>query len=119
MKFISQTGVEFIFLHGADYPVSAPLEKIQALDRAESGKTEVEQLGPSIATRTIAFGKMCQTDYLGLKNWFDTIANGAVNSFTFEDELGVTGQVIIISNVYDFVEIRHEVYAGNLILEYV
>ena len=118
MKFTLNANI-LDFEHGADYPITATLEKVQALDRTDSGHTEVEQLGPSISTRVLSWSLMCYDDFLALKHWFDVVANGAVNSFEFEDELGFTGTVIITSNMYDFTEIRHQVHAGSLTLEYV
>jgi len=110
---------ELIFENGADYSASRPLEKVQAIDRAATGKPEVEKLGPSISTRVLVFNEMSETDYLAFRNWFDNIADGAVNSFYFTDEKGDSGTVKITSNIYNFRETSYQLYAGSIVLEYV
>ena len=118
MKFVLGTS-ELEFDAGADYPYSRPLEKVQALDRAASGKTEVEVLGPSITTRTLIFVDMSKDDFQGYSNWFDIIADGAVNEFEFTDEYGAVGNVIITSPSNSIRETSFELYGGTVTLEYV
>ena len=118
MKFVLGTN-ELEFEDGADYPYSRPLAKVQALDRSASGKIDVEVLGPSIVTRTLVFVDMSKDDFQGYSNWFDVIADGAVNSFEFTDEYGVVGNVIITSPANSLRETSFELYGGTVTLEYV
>ncbi len=117
MKFILGANT-LTFEEGADYPASRPVEKAQAIDRTDAGTTEVEKLGPDIARRTLEFNEMSETDYLGLKNWWETIADGAINPFEFEDEKGDVGTIIILTPVYDFPEVFHKLYSGSMLVEY-
>lgn len=110
---------ELVFDAGSNYPFTKPLEKVQALDRTASGKTEVERLGPSITTRTLFFADMSKDDYIGYSNWFDIIADGAVNEFEFTDEYGTVGNVIITSPRNSLIETSYELYGGTVALEYV
>ena len=118
MKFTLGTN-ELVFDAGASYPYSRPLGKVQAMDRSASGKIDVEKLGPSITTRTLFFIDMSKNDFLGYSNWYDIIADGAVNEFEFTDEYGVVGNVIITSPANTIRETTFELYAGTVTLEYV
>lgn len=118
MKF--ELGANILeFEQGADYPASRPVEKVQGQERMASGALDVEQLGPDISKRILDFGDMSETDYLGLRNWFINVANGAINSFTFTDEKGFAGIVRITTKIYDFPESYFDGHTGSMTLEYV
>jgi hypothetical protein len=68
------------------YPVRAPRQRVQAIDRTAAGGLQVESLGAGINRRVMAFRNLPAADYAGLISWFDTIANGAANAFAVTDE---------------------------------
>jgi len=107
------------FTYNNQFPVSRPLEKQQVIDRAADGSLQVEDLGTAINRRELVFEFMPQADYDALYTWFDTIANGAENSFTFTDERGNDLTVKIISPELNFPEDSWGQYSGSLILEVV
>lgn len=108
-----------VFDDPSQYPGVSPLEKIQTIDRSADGSLHVEDFRTSIRGRELTFTNMSKADYEGLLNWFDNVANGAANSFYFEDEKGATNEVVISTNVYSFSETSYELYSGSLSLEYV
>lgn len=105
--------------HCLAYPLNRPLEKIQVVDRSAAGTLEVENLGPDINTRPLVFIGLPMEDYNGLVNWFDNIANGAENQFTYYDEEGNSLSVVIVSPAIDFPQTAHQSYSGELLLEVV
>lgn len=107
------------FSRGLRYPVEKPNEKVQALDRTGAGSLQVESLGLGIRTRILRFRNLPQADYEALDAWFDDIANGAANSFTYIDEDGVSMTVRIITPKLNFAETALERFSGELLLELV
>lgn len=107
------------FEEGASYPAPRPLEKIQVSDRTAAGTYKSENLGPTKNTRVLNFSDMLKTDHDNLKNWYDIIADGSINSFEFTDERGFVGEVIILDKVFNFTENDYELFGGSLTLEYV
>lgn len=109
---------ELQFQEGASYPAPRPIEKLQVVDRTAAGTLQIEKLGITLRRRVLTFIDMSKTDHDGLKDWFDNVANGAENTFTFIDERGFSGEVKIIDNVFDFEETDFELFSGSLTLEY-
>lgn len=107
------------FTYNNQFPVSRTLEKQQAIDRAADGSLQVEDLGTGINRRELVFQFMPQADYDALRTWFDLIANGSENSFTFTDERENDLTVKIISRELDFVEDDWGQYSGAIMLEVV
>ena len=118
MKF-TFGGEELTFQDPSQYPMTEPMEKVQAVDRAADGTLKVEALGVNIKTRTLHFENMSKQDHDGLKDWFDRVANGAANVFDFEDEFGVSYRCRITSPTFEFQLTFFELYAGDMTLEYV
>jgi hypothetical protein len=118
MRFFTDTK-EFIFDDPSQYPTSKPLQKRQITDRTADGDLQVENFNINVKTRTLNFVDMSKHDYDGLLEWFDNVADGAANTFSFEDEWGDISTMRIISNVYDFPETSYQRYSGSLILEHV
>lgn len=110
---------ELQFSQNISLPVSRPIEKVQAIDRDASGGLHVETLGPAMNRRVLDFKAMPKVDYDLLKNWFDNIADGATNPFTFIDERSETLLVVIISKVLDFPEFYEGWHRGQIMLEVV
>jgi hypothetical protein len=106
-----------IFSKGINYPVRAPREQIQAMDRTAAGTLEVESLGAIIKRLTISFSNLPLADYTAVKNWFDIIAAGAANAFTYTDMDGVDHEVRWV-NQFNFTEDKAG-YSGSIDLEVV
>lgn len=117
-KFVLDANV-LQFTTGIQFPVEKPIEKIQAQDRTACGSLEVEKLGPNLNTRRIHFKNLPQADYEALRNWYDNIADGAVNPFTFYDEEGKPWTVIITTPKIRFPQTWHHRYTVTLDLEIV
>jgi len=118
MKFTS--GVyELDFEDNAQYPATRELEKMQAVERGAEGTVHVETFGIRKQRRTLVFELMQQTDYDAFMNWFDNIADGAKNTFDFEDEKGNIGEVRFISTTLTMDETDFNSYSGKVVLEYV
>lgn len=117
MKFVLGSDV-LQFEDGASYPAARPIEKVQVSDRTSSGQLQTEDLGISLKTRRLVFIDMIEEDYIALRNWFDVISNGSENEFSFTDEKGFEGNVIILDKTFNFPENDFELYSGSLTLEY-
>lgn len=107
------------FSRGIRFPVEKPHEKIQVVDRTAAGTLQIEELGVDIRTRRLIFKNLPQADYDALVSWYDTIAAGAFNPFTYYDEDGVTMIVRMLTNPLNFAETSHQRFAGELLLEVV
>jgi hypothetical protein len=103
------------FSKGVNYPVRAPREKVQAIDRTAAGALEVESLGTIIKRLSLDFSNLTAADYAGLLNWFDNVAGGAANSFTYTDQDGADHLVRWV-NQFDFAESKAG-YSGSIDLE--
>ena len=117
-KFTSGAN-ELQFSRGLVYPVHKPHEKIQVTDRTAGGTLQVEDLGIDMHTRSLVFKKLPQTDYDSLRTWYDTICDGAANTFTYTDEDGNADTVRMLTNPLDFREVFHQKFSGELLLEIV
>jgi hypothetical protein len=108
-----------VFPHGVQVPARRPIERVQAVDRSAAGSPQVEDFGTSRRTMRLVFRGMSADTYAGLEDWFDRVACGAKNPFTFHDHHGRVWQVIIISNPLGFTEVEPGMYEGELDLEVV
>ena len=104
-----------IFSKPPDYPVRAPRERIQAVDRTAGGSLQVESLGAGINRRLMDFSNLPAADHEAALNWFENIANGAANSFTVLDEDAVTYTARWV-NGFDFTENKAG-FSGSIELE--
>jgi hypothetical protein len=116
VKFVSGA-TELQFEVNISYPARRPIEKVQVVDRTASGKLRVESYGVTINTFPLIFVDISETDYDGLRSFFDTTANGALNSFTYYDESGATHTVRFTDNILDFSQTSINRYSGELTLE--
>ena len=105
----------FTFSKAPNYPVRAPRERIQAVDRTAAGGLQVESLGAGINRRVMAFSNLPAADYSGLLNWFENIANGAANVFTVVDEDSTSFDARWV-NAFNFEENKAG-YSGSIELE--
>ena len=87
------------------YPVRSPRERIQAVDRTAAGGLQVESLGAGINRRVMNLINLPFSDFEALQNWFDNIANGAVNAFTLIDE-DSNSFIVHWVNTFDFEETK-------------
>lgn len=97
------------------YPVRAPRQRIQAVDRTAAGGLTVESLGAGINKRVMGFRNLSAADFSALVMWFDSIANGAANPFTVMDEDGATYSARWV-NGFNFEEDKAG-YSGSIELE--
>lgn len=116
IKFVSGA-TEVQFEVNISYPARRPIEKVQVLDRTASGKLRVESYGVNIETFPLLFVDISENDYDALRSFFDVTANGALNSFTYYDEEGVTHTVRFVDNILDFSQTDINRYSGELTLE--
>jgi hypothetical protein len=103
------------FSKGVDYPLRAPREQIQAMDRTAAGTLEVEVLGILIKRLSVSFSNLPGADFNALRNWFDTIAAGAANAFIYTDQDSNVYSVRWV-NQFDFIEDKAG-YSGTIELE--
>lgn len=101
---------------GLKFPVRSPLEALQATDRTAAGDLQVETFGLKRQRYELRFRNQPAAEYAALKNWFDTIANGAGEAFTYTDPDGSAHTVRLITNPLDFEE-NYQGYSGTLLLE--
>jgi hypothetical protein len=101
---------------GLKFPIRAPLEALQATDRTAAGSLQVETFGIKRQRYELRFRNQPAAEYASLKNWFDTICNGAGNEFTYTDTAAVDHTVRLITNPLDFEE-SYPGYTGTLLLE--
>lgn len=102
---------------GITYPIKAPWEKVQAIDRTAAGVLEVENLGTFIRRLTVGLRNQSLTAYEGLLNWFEVVAAGAGNSFTYTDPDGVD-HLVRWTNQFNFTESKSG-FSGSIDLEVV
>jgi hypothetical protein len=105
------------FSKGVDYPIRAPREQIQAIDRTAAGSLEVEVLGLLIKRLSVTFSNLPPADFMALRNWFDDVAAGAANAFTYTDQEANAFSVRWV-NSFDFTEDKAG-YSGTIDLEIV
>ncbi len=105
------------FSKGMRYPVNKISEKMQVVDRDGSGGLNGEDLGPTIRTRPVRFKGLSRVDYDALVNWFEVIANGIENPFTYYDEEGVAMEVVWMTNPFNFPQDKYQKYSGEFVLE--
>lgn len=103
------------FSKGINYPVDAPREQIQALDRTAAGSLQVETLGAIIKRQTLSFTNLPAADYDALVNWFDNICKGAAYAFVYTDMQSVDHDVLWV-NQFNFTETKTG-YNGTIDLE--
>lgn len=101
---------------GLKFPIRSPLEALQATDRTAAGTLQVETFGAKRQRFELRFRNQPAAEYASLKSWFDTIANGAANSFTYTDPDAADHTVRLITNPFDFEETVAG-YNGTLLLE--
>lgn len=106
-----------ILTGGIQYPGEDPLEKTQVIDRTAGGEVHVESLGVDIQRYRLVFKGATGSLYAEIITWFDTIADGAANTFTYYDETGSSQTVRLLTNPLVFRRIANDVYQGELLLE--
>lgn len=110
-------GNSLTFSKGIRLPVRAPREAVQAVDRTASGSLEVEALGIIIKRITIEFANLPLADYDALVNWYDVIASGAANAFTYNDP-DENAWLVRWMNTFNFYEAESG-FSGSIELEVV
>lgn len=106
-----------VFSKGLNYPVRAPQTRVQAVDRTAGGSLQVESLGGGIARLFLDFSNLTPADIAAAEHWFESVANGAANAFTYTD-MDDTVFTVRWMNGLDFVE-RPGGFDGSIELEVV
>lgn len=118
-KFTSGA-LELLFPRGVQTPGNEPITKSQAVDRTAAGSLQVESFGVTTREKVLVFRGMDKaTTYADLVTWFDDVANGAENSFTYTDHDSATAIVQIITPALAFTETEPGTMEGSLTLEVV
>lgn len=107
------------FPQGIQLPSRTPRHKVQVNDRTAAGTLQVEDLGADYRRFYLDFVGLPKTKYAELETWWDTISEGAKNTFTYYDELANTHTVRLLTNPLDFPENRNGFLDGSLLLEVV
>lgn len=81
-----KTGYTDLTLSKLIYGLDRPQTKIQVRDRTAGGELQVEDLGVTIHERVLPMSRLTDTEIANFRTWHDTVADGAVNTFTFIDE---------------------------------
>ncbi len=111
-------GAQFLqFERGSSYPSSKTLKLAQVRARTAAGTLKTENLGVSIRTQVLILNYMSKTDYLALINWYENIAVGSTNAFTFTNEYGEQFLVKMVDSALNFSESSMCKYDGNVTLE--
>lgn len=108
------------FSSGIQLPGRRPLEKIQARDRTAAGALLVEDLGvPSIRRFPLVIRGIDSAKMAEIETWWDTIANGGLNAFTYSDEDGMDHTVLWVDDLLDFTQFEPDMFEGEINLEVV
>ena len=81
-----KSGYDDLTLSKVIYGLDRPQQKVQVLDRTAGGALQVEELGVTIYTRVLPMRRLTDAEAALFRTWHDTVANGAVNTFTLIDE---------------------------------
>ena len=110
-------GNTLLFTQGIQLPSNTPRTKIQVEDRTAGGNLQIEDLGVGYQRLILNFRGLLKAKYIELEAWFDIIADGKANTFTYEDELANSFTVRLMTNPLDFIENRNGFLDGDLELE--
>lgn len=114
----SKAGYSDIELDGfVGYPLRRPLEKVQVTDRTAGGALQVEDLGVDIQRFPLDLVLVTQALRDSLVTWYDSVADGAVNTFTYTDKDGTEYTVRLMTNPMDLPENPPGFFSGSLMLE--
>lgn len=81
-----KSGYSDLTLSKLIYGLDRPQTKVQVMDRTAGGELQVEELGVTIRQRVLPMSRLTDAEAALFRTWHDTVANGAVNTFTFIDE---------------------------------
>lgn len=110
-------GNTLLFPQGIQLPSNTPRTKIQVEDRTSGGTLQIEDLGVGFQRLILNFRGLLKAKYVELEAWFEDIADGKANTFTYENEIGSSFTVRLMTNPLDFIENRNGFLDGDLELE--
>ena len=116
-KFSKSGYSDLEFGRGLLYPVEKPQHKIQVVERTAGGSLQVESLGVTIHTRPLRARGLSSTFFTNLRTWHDTVANGAVNTFTYTDEDETAHTVRWLDDTLNMPEYFNARYSVEILLE--
>lgn len=99
------------------YPVERPQQVIQIADRTAGGTLQVENLGVTINTRRLVLNNLTQAVYDALVTWHSTVAQGSLNTFTYNDENSTAHTVRWLDDTLNAPEYRNGKFGVEITLE--
>ena len=118
-KFTKTGYSDLSFGRGLLYPVEKPQQVLQAVDRTAGGSLQVENLGVTLNSRLLRLRGLSGTIFTNLRTWHSTVANGAVNTFTYVDEDGTSHTVRWLDDTLNMPEYFNGRYSVEIVLEVV
>jgi len=91
--------------------------KRQLLDHTQGGTVVVQDLGVETYEVQLTFEMLTQTQKDALQSFFHTVADGALNTWTYTDELGNSYTARFLSPVLAFEQAAKDMYDVTLRLE--
>ena len=114
-----KAGYVTITLSKVVFPLRRPQTVVQVVDRTAGGALQVENLGVTINTRVLPMRRLTDTEISDLRTWHSTVANGAVNTFTFVDEGSTSHTVRWLEDTLDAPETNEGRHDAEISLEIV
>lgn len=108
---------ELQFTVNPSYPLIKDIEKIQSTDRTASGKFKAETYNVTLRRFPLTWTNLPPADYSALVTWFDSVADGAANSFTYTDPDNVDYTVRIITKTLSFSRNANNYFSGSITME--
>lgn len=107
---------QLVFSCGRLYPLRAPRERLQVVLRTAGGSLRVQDKGTLKRQIKLAFRGLAAADHAALARWYEEVAVGALNAFSFADEHGAERQVRWLG-AFEFEETAAGRFAGAIELE--
>ncbi len=117
LSFSAPGGQQLTFSVGRTYPLRQPRERLQVLSRSAAGTLRVADKGLSSVRRLrLAFRGLPAADHAALLTWYEEVACGSLNPFTFTDEAGAA-HTVRWSGPFDLEQAATGRYSGEVVLE--
>lgn len=114
------TGVSDLeFGRGLLYPVEKPQQVVQVVERTAAGSLQVENLGVTVHTRVLRLRGLSGTVFADLRTWHESVAEGALNEFTYVDETGASQTVRWLDDTLNAPQYWNGRYSVEILLEVV
>lgn len=117
VTFVKSGYTTISFGRSLAYPVERPQTVVQVLDRTAGGSLQVENLGVTTSTRRLVMTNLSESIYDALVTWHSTVAKGALNTFTYNDENGDAHTVRWLDDTLNMPEYRNGKFSVEILLE--